>query len=46
MGIDTLGSYKEKLDQLGLIKEFKKSNDITIPKYEGVFNFQYLRNVK
>ena len=46
MGIDTLGSYKQKLDQLGLIKEFKKSNNITIPKYEGTMNFQYLRNVE
>ena len=46
MGIDTLGSYKETLEQLGLIKEFKKSNDITIPKYDGIINFQYLKNVE
>lgn len=46
MGIDTLGSYKQRLDQLGLIKDLKKANNITIPKYEGVINFQYLKNVE
>lgn len=46
-GVDFLGSYKNKyLDSVGIVKKLEKSNNITVPKYEGVFKFEYLRNVE
>lgn len=38
------GAYIEELQRLGLVKELKKSNDVEIPKYEGIISAEYIRN--
>lgn len=40
------GGYFEILENVGIVKEVKKSNSITIPKYEGMISIEYLQAVK
>ena len=46
-----LGRIGGYLDQIssngnGVLVKIEKSNDITIPKYSGVYNFEYAKNVE
>ena len=36
--------YIELLEQTGVIVNVKKSNNITINKYDGIINSQYIKN--
>ena len=40
------GGYIELLNSTGVVADVKKSNNILIPKYSGVLNFKYVKNVK
>ena len=40
------GGYIEKLNDTGIPTDIKKSNNITIPKYNGVINYKYLKNAE
>ncbi len=40
------GGYLELLETAGIQVKVEKSNNITIPKYEGIYNFQYAENVE
>ena len=40
------GGYLSELQNRKVKVELKKSNEITIPKYTGVLNFKYMKNVK
>ena len=47
----SLGRIGGYLDQIssngnGVLVKIEKSNDITIPKYNGVYNFEYAKNVE
>ena len=45
-GITRAGGYIEYLKRDGVEVKVEKSNRITIPKYAGVINFKYLKNIK
>ena len=45
-GLSRPGGYLEILKNASVGAELKKSNDITIPKYTGVINYQYAKTVK
>jgi uncharacterized protein YlxW (UPF0749 family) len=40
------GGYMEKLRIAGVVTDVKKSNSVTVPKYNGVISNDYIRNVK
>ena len=40
------GGYIELLNESGIVSNIKKSNNITIEKYNGTINFNYLKDVK
>lgn len=42
--IDFPGAYLESLQAAGVVKSIEKSNEIEIPKYEGVISSEYIRN--
>ena len=39
------GGWLSNLEDRGIKVSFKKSNNITIPKYSGVLNFKYIKSV-
>ena len=39
------GGWLSNLEDSGIKVSFKKSNNITIPKYSGVLNFKYIKSV-
>lgn len=43
-GLERVGGYLEYMKQDGVGVTLEKSNSITIPKYSGVINFEYLQN--
>ena len=45
-GLSRPGGYLEILKDASVGAELKKSNNITIPKYTGVINYQYVKVVK
>lgn len=45
-GLERVGGYLEYMKQDGVGVKLEKSNNITIPKYSGVINFEYLQNVE
>lgn len=45
-GLERVGGYLEYMKQDGVNVKLEKSNSITIPKYSGVINFEYLKNVE
>ncbi len=45
-GLSRVGGYLELLQGYGIEAPLEKSNNITIPKYNGVINFKYMKNVK
>ena len=45
-GLSRPGGYLEILKNASVGAELKKSNNITIPKYAGVINYQYMKVVK
>lgn len=45
-GLERIGGYLEYMKQDGVGVKLEKSNSITIPKYSGVINFEYLKNVE
>ncbi|MGN1297942.1 MAG: DUF881 domain-containing protein [Clostridia bacterium] len=45
-GLSRPGGYLEILKNASVGAELKKSNDITIPKYTGVINYQYVKTAK
>ncbi len=45
-GLERVGGYLEYMKQDGVSVKLEKSNNITIPKYSGVINFEYLKNVE
>ena len=45
-GLSRPGGYLEILKNASVGAELKKSNNITIPKYTGVINYQYMKVVK
>ena len=45
-GLERIGGYLEYMKQDGVGVNLEKSNNITIPKYSGVINFEYLKNVE
>ncbi len=45
-GLERVGGYLEYMKQDGVGVKLEKSNNITIPKYSGVINFEYLKNVE
>lgn len=45
-GLERVGGYLEYMKQDGVGVKLEKSNSITIPKYSGVINFEYLQNVE
>lgn len=41
------GGYLDKLEkEYGIQVEVKESNNIVIPKYDGIYHFQYAENVE
>ena len=44
--LNMLGGYVEILKRAGISVDIKKSNSITIPKYNGVFDVEYTRVLK
>lgn len=40
------GGYIESLNNTGIPTDIKKSNNITIPKYNGVINYKYLKRIE
>ena len=45
-GLERVGGYLEYMKRDGVGVNLEKSNSITIPKYSGVINFEYLQNVE
>ena len=45
-GLERVGGYVELMKSQGVNVNLEKSNNITIPKYSGVINFEYLKNVE
>ena len=45
-GLERVGGYLELMRGDGVGVTLEKSNSITIPKYSGVINFEYLQNVE
>ena len=45
-GLERVGGYLEYMKRDGVGVTLEKSNSITIPKYSGVINFEYLQNVE
>ncbi len=45
-GLERVGGYLEYMKQDGVGVKLEKSNSITIPKYSGVINFEYIQNVE
>ena len=45
-GLERVGGYLELMRGQGVGVNLEKSNNITIPKYSGVINFEYLQNVE
>ena len=45
-GLSRPGGYLEILKNASVGAELKKSNNITIPKYTGVINYQYMKVAK
>ena len=45
-GLERVGGYLEYMKQDGVGVKLEKSNSITIQKYSGVINFEYLQNVE
>lgn len=45
-GLSRPGGYLEILRNASVGADLKKSNDITIPKYTGVINYEYAKTVK
>ena len=45
-GLERVGGYLELMRGQGVGVNLEKSNSITIPKYSGVINFEYLQNVE
>ena len=41
-----LGYILEYMKQDGVGVKLERSNSITIPKYSGVINFEYLQNIE
>ena len=44
-GLERVGGYLELMRSQGVGVNLERSNSITIPKYSGVINFEYLQNV-
>lgn len=40
------GGLIQYLNRDGVVTKVEKSNNLTIPKYTGVYNYEYMRNVK
>lgn len=40
------GGYLDTLEGYGIVTSLEQSNNITIPKYTGVINYQYAKSVK
>ena len=45
-GLERVGGCLEILKSYGVEAKLEKSNNVTIPKYTGVFNFKYMQNTK
>ena len=45
-GLERAGGYLEYMKRDGVGVTLERSNSITIPKYSGVINFEYLQNVE
>lgn len=45
-GLERVGGYLELMQSQGVGVTLERSNHITIPKYLGVINFEYLQNVE
>ena len=45
-GLERIGGYLEYMKQDGVGVTLERSNSITIPKYSGVINFEYLQNIE
>ena len=45
-GLTMPGGYLDKMEIVGIQVKVEKSNNITIPKYNGVSQFEYARNVE
>ena len=45
-GLERVGGYLELMRGQGVGVNLERSNSITIPKYSGVINFDYLQNVE
>ncbi len=45
-GLERAGGYLEYMKQDGVGVSLEKSDSITIPKYSGAINFEYLQNVE
>lgn len=45
-GLQRVGGYLEYMKRDGVSVNLEKQNNITIPKYSGVINFEYLQNVE
>ena len=41
-----LGGYIDKLKDEGVLVTVEKQNSITIPKYSGIYKFEYARNAQ
>lgn len=44
--LTTPGACLDTLDKLGLIKSINKSNSVTVPKYEGVIDLEYIKTIE
>lgn len=45
-GITRVGGYLSLMEDEGITADFKKSNNITVPKYTGVNSPKYMKNVE
>ena len=45
-GLNLPGGLIQYLNRDGVITKIEKSNNITIPKYTGVYNYEYMKNVE
>ena len=45
-GLNLPGGLIQYLNRDGVITKVEKSNNITIPKYTGVYNYEYMKNVE
>ena len=45
-GIDRPGGYVEKLREYGIVVTIKKSNEVEIPKYNGIISSKYMTTVR